>query len=77
MIFRNFCYEKWQEYQEETCVHIAMRGYNYECLEWPEYFARHKWWLRRLYRAEYKTLQKQWKPDYGRFISPNTSCSTN
>lgn len=73
MIFRNYCYEKWYQYQEETCAHMRGRGYNYDCLEWPEYFAKHKWWLRRMYRLEHETLQKKWRPVYVGTIPPNSS----
>jgi hypothetical protein len=71
MMFRNYCYEKWQQYQEETCEFMRGKGYNHECLEYPEYIAKHKWWLRRLYRAEYKTLQKKWVSDHVRSLSSN------
>jgi len=70
MMFRNYCYEKWQQYQEETCTHVRDRGYNYECLEWPEYFAKYKWWLRRMYRNEFGQLTRKWESTFVRPVSP-------
>lgn len=64
-MFRNYCYEKWQGYQEETCVAMKNRGYNYECLNWKDYFNRHRWWLRRMYRYEFGNLTKKWKGNVG------------
>lgn len=61
MMFRNYCYEKWQQYQEETCVFMRQRGYNHECLDWKDYIKKYKWWLRRMYKMEYNTLTPKWE----------------
>lgn len=51
MMFRNYCYEKWQQYQEEA----------HDSLNWKNYIKKHKWWLRRMYKMEYNTLTPKWK----------------
>lgn len=69
MMFRNYCYEKWQQYQEETCVFMQQRGYNHDCLDWKDYIKKHKWWLRRMYRMEYNTLTPKWESNNERILS--------
>ena len=47
MNFRSWCYEKWQEHQEEL---FQWEGF-YPTATSAEYFGKYRWWLRREYRA--------------------------
>jgi hypothetical protein len=56
MNFRHWCWEKWQEHQDE--VH-SWEG-RYPTATGTEYFNKYKWWLRREYQSTVvKELQRQ------------------
>ena len=47
MNFRHWCYEKWQDHQEEV---FQWEG-SYPTATGQEYFIKYRWWLKREFRA--------------------------
>lgn len=67
MTFKSFCYEMWLEYMEE-CL-----SYNQHAVPYRDWIKQSKWYLRKVYRVRYNTLQKPWSPNYEHILPQRES----